>query len=141
MAFPHSSLGVLLRLGHQRFSAAVDAALAEAGFGDIRPHHANVFTFVPPEGIQVSELTHLAGVRKQTMSKAVDELEALGYVARHPHPADARARLVVLTARGQSVRPIAMAAGKAVEQKWGDLLGESELEELRHSLQKLLALL
>jgi len=48
--------------------------LASAGhirFGAIRPAHANVFTFVPAEGIQVSGLTRLAHVRKQTMAQAV----------------------------------------------------------------------
>ncbi len=51
-------------------------------YGDIRPPHANVFTFARPEGIQVSELTKLARVRKQTMTQAVEELERLGYVER-----------------------------------------------------------
>src|ERR1035438_7479597 len=63
--FPaHTSLGLLLRLVHQHWAQAVDAALDDAGFGDIRPPHANVFTFVPPDGIRVSELTQLAHVRR-----------------------------------------------------------------------------
>ena len=82
----HPQLGLLLRLLHQHWSQAIEAALDEAGFDDIRPPHANVFTFVPPEGIQVSELTRLAHVRKQTMAQAVEELERLGYVERRPDP-------------------------------------------------------
>ncbi len=49
-------LGLLLRLLHQQWTQAIDEVLAAAGFDGIRPAHANVFTFVPPEGIQVSEL-------------------------------------------------------------------------------------
>lgn len=135
------SLGVLLRLAHQRFSSAVDEALGEAGFGDIRPHHANVFTFVPSEGIQASELTLKAGVRKQSMAQALEELEKLGYVERKPHPSDKRARLIFLTARGRQIRPLAMAAGQQVEGEWGRLLGEGDLEALRAVLQKLLGAL
>lgn len=132
------SLGVLLRLAHQHFSSAVDAALGEAGFGDIRPHHANVFTFVPPEGIQMSELTLKAGVRKQSMAQALEELEKLGYIERRPHPSDKRARLIFLTARGRKIRPLAMAAGQQVEEEWRRLLGEGDLEALRAALQRLL---
>lgn len=132
------SLGVLLRLAHQHFSLAVDEALDQSGFGDIRLHHANVFSFVPPEGIQVSELTVKAGVRKQSMAQAVEELEKLGYVERRPHPADKRARLVFLTERGKQIRPLAMATGKRVEEVWARLLGERDLEVLRSALQALL---
>ncbi|MGZ6779596.1 MAG: MarR family winged helix-turn-helix transcriptional regulator [Mycobacterium sp.] len=38
---------------------------------------------------------------KQTAGGLIDELEANGYVARRPDPADARARLVMLTDRGE----------------------------------------
>ena len=47
------------------------------------------------QGIQVSALTQLARVRKQTMAQAVEELEKLGYVERRADPADGRARLVL----------------------------------------------
>lgn len=135
------SLGVLLRVAHQHFSSAVDEALGEAGFGDIRPHHANVFTFVPPEGIQMSELTLKAGVRKQSMAQALEELEKLGYIERKPHPTDGRARLIFLTARGRQIRPLAMAAGRKVEEAWARRLGEADLETLRGLLQALIGLL
>jgi DNA-binding MarR family transcriptional regulator len=134
----HASLGLLLRLLHQYWTLEVDSSLDNAGFGDIRPPHANVFTFVPPEGIQVSELTKLAHVRKQTMTQAVEELEQLGYVARRPALNDRRARLVFLTPRGELVRPIAMAAGRQVEAAWAKRISSQKLDSLRDLLQLLL---
>ncbi len=134
----HSALGLLLRLVHQHWSQAVDAALEEAGFTNIRPPHANVFTFVPPEGIQVSELTKLAQVRKQTMAQAVAELEALGYVERRPDPSDRRGKLVFLTPRGAAVRPTAMATGRLVESHWSDLTSPEEIATLKRLLSRLL---
>jgi DNA-binding MarR family transcriptional regulator len=128
----------LLRLAHQHWTQAVEAALDEAGFGDIRPPHANVFTFARPEGIQVSELTKLAHVRKQTMTQAVEELERLGYVERRPDPNDRRARLVFLTERGKGVRPIAMATGRLVDERWAEIAGSEEIEQIKHALQRLL---
>ena len=133
-----SSLGLLLRLVHQHWTQDVEAALEEARYGDIRPPHANVFTFMRPEGIQVSELTRLAHVRKQTMTQAVEELERLGYVERRPDPSDRRARLVFLTERGKGVRPIAAATGRLVDQRWSDIAGSQEIEGLKQALQAVL---
>ena len=90
-------IGLLLRLLYQDYAKAIDSALDDAGFGDIRPPHANVFPFVPPDGISVSGLAELARVRKQTMAQAVDQLEAMGYVERRADPDDRRSRLVLLT--------------------------------------------
>ncbi|MDL2410240.1 MarR family transcriptional regulator [Rhizobium calliandrae] len=131
-------LGLLLRLVHQHWTQAVEAALDEAGFGDIRPPHANVFTFARPEGIKVSELTKLAHVRKQTMTQAVEELERLGYVERRPDPDDRRARLVFLSERGKGVRPIAMATGRLIDERWAEIAGSQEIEQIKHALQRLL---
>jgi DNA-binding MarR family transcriptional regulator len=134
----HPQLGLLLRLLHHHWTQAIEAALEDAGFGDIRPPHANVFTFARPDGIQVSELTKLANVRKQTMAQAVEELEQLGYVERRPDPNDRRARLVYLTARGEAVRPIAMAAGRRVHAHWAELTSPKQLDSLERSLRSLL---
>lgn len=131
-------LGLLLRLLHQHWTQSVDAALDAAGYDDIRPSHSNVFAFTPPEGIQVSALTQLANVRKQSVTQAVEELERLGYVERRPDPNDRRARLVFLTARGQGVRPVAMAAGRQVQDHWEALLGGEDIDALTQLLQKLL---
>jgi DNA-binding MarR family transcriptional regulator len=137
--FPTNPLiGLLLRLLYQQYAQDIEAALSEAGFGDLRPAHANVFPFVPPAGISVSELAQLARVRKQTMAQAVDQLEQMGYVERRPNPGDRRSRLVFLTDRGESVKPITHATAAAVEKRWADLTSAVELEALRASLLRLL---
>jgi DNA-binding MarR family transcriptional regulator len=132
-------IGLLLRLVYQHYSQEIETALHEAGFDDIRPSAANVFPFVPPEGITVSDLAGLARVRKQTMAQAVDQLERTGYVERRPSPRDRRSRLVFLTARGASVPPVTHAAAARVEERWAALTSPEELEELRASLLALLA--
>jgi DNA-binding MarR family transcriptional regulator len=135
----HDSLGLLLRLAHQQWTFAVDTRLAQEGFDDIKPHHANIFTFVPPEGMQVSQLTELAHVRKQSMTQTVEELEKLGYVERRPDPTDKRGKLVFLTERGKKVSPIARAAGRLVDQHWAELTSPEEIEALRKALRSVLA--
>jgi DNA-binding MarR family transcriptional regulator len=131
-------IGLLLRLLYQNYSQDIQAALQEAGFGDIRPTHANVFPFVPPEGIPVTALAELARVRKQTMAEAVDQLERMGYVERRPNPRDRRSRLVFLTERGESVKPVTHATAARVEERWAELTSPEELDALRASLLHLL---
>ena len=131
-------IGLLVRLIYQHHSQDIQTALADAGFDDITPAHANVFSFVPDHGISVSDLAELAHVRKQTMGQAVEQLEQLGYIQRRPNPADRRSRLVFLTDRGASVRPTTHAAATQVEQHWAQLTSPAELEALRTSLQHLL---
>ncbi len=131
-------IGLLLRLLYQEYAKDIDTALSEAGFGDLRPAHANVFPFVPPEGISVSGLADLARVRKQTMAEAVDQLERMGYVERRPNPSDRRSRLVFLTRRGASVKPVTHATAALVEKHWAKLTSTEELESVRASLLRLL---
>ena len=116
-------IALLLRLLYQHHAQDIEAALGEAGFGDLRPPHANVFPFVPPEGITVSELAELAGVRKQTMAQAVEQLERAGYVERRPNPGDGRSRLVFLTARGASVKPVTHATAERESVESGVVTG------------------
>jgi len=138
-SFPTRPLvGLLLRLLYQRYSEDIHAALRDAGFGDLGPAHANVFPFVGPEGITVSELARLAGVRKQTMAQAVEQLERMGYVERRPNPRDRRSRLVLLTERGESVKPVTHATAERVEKRWAQLTSPEELEAVRGSLLHLL---
>jgi DNA-binding MarR family transcriptional regulator len=135
---PRPLLSLLLRLVNQHYVQDVHLALRNAGFGDIRPAHANIFPFIPPEGIQVSELARLARMRKQSAAEAVAQLERAGYVERRPDPGDRRARLVFLTPRGQAVGPISVAAGRRVEERWAQLTSPAEIESLRTSLRNLL---
>jgi DNA-binding MarR family transcriptional regulator len=140
--FPQRPLiGLLLRLTYQHYSQDIDAALRQAGFADLRPAAANVFPFVPPEGITVSRLAELARVRKQSMAQAVDQLERTGYVERRPNPRDHRSRLVFLTERGRGVPPVTHAAAMRVEDRWAELITPAEFEALRGGLLGLLAAL
>ncbi|HEY1625435.1 MAG TPA: MarR family transcriptional regulator [Streptosporangiaceae bacterium] len=132
-------IGLLLRLAYQHYSSDIEAALRDAGFGDVRPAAANVFPFVPPEGIAVARLAELARVRKQSMAQAVDQLERTGYVERRPDPRDHRSRLVFLTERGAAVPLVTHAAAELVERRWAELTSQAEFEGLRDSLLRLLA--
>ena len=136
---PTPVIGLLLRLLNQEWGNQVHEAMQKAGFDGIGAANANVIPFVPEEGIQVSELAQLARVRKQSMAQSVEQLEKQGYLERRPDPSDRRARLVFLTERGKAVRPVAVKAGREVESRWAKLTSKEDVEQLRESLQTLLA--
>jgi DNA-binding MarR family transcriptional regulator len=131
-------MGVLLRLLYQLYSLEIQGALRDAGFDDINPAAANVFTFLTPVGATVSELANASHVRKQTMAQTVEQLERSGYVERRPNPSDRRSQLVFLTARGKRIPPVTHKAAAAVEKRWARVDGEEEFETLRMSLLDLL---
>jgi DNA-binding MarR family transcriptional regulator len=134
----YPNIGLLLRLIYQLYSLEIQAALRDAGFDDINPSAANVFTFLTSEGATVSELASLSHVRKQTMAQTVEQLETSGYVVRRPNPKDRRSQLVFLTAQGKRIPPVTRKAAVAVEKRWARLNGRDQLEGLRASLTDLL---
>jgi DNA-binding MarR family transcriptional regulator len=132
------TMGLLLRLLYQLYSLEIQGALREAGFDDINPAAANVFTFLTSEGATVSELANLSHVRKQTMAQTVEQLERTGYVERRPNPNDRRSQLVFLTSRGKRIPRVTHKAAAAVEKRWAGVSGADELETLHMSLLDLL---
>jgi DNA-binding MarR family transcriptional regulator len=97
-----------------------------------------VLPFLQPEGVNISDLARLTHVRKQTAAASVEHLERAGYVQRRPDPNDRRATLVFMTPRGAAVRPVAVAAGRRVEDAWAQLIGREGVEDLRGLLMQLL---
>jgi DNA-binding MarR family transcriptional regulator len=72
------------------------------------------------------------------MAQAIEQLERMGYAERRPNPRDRRSRLVFLTERGASVKPVTHATAARVEEHWAELTSPEELEALRTSLMRLL---
>ncbi|NUS45559.1 MAG: MarR family transcriptional regulator [Mycobacteriaceae bacterium] len=98
--------------------------------------HTHGFAFVrmAPDGATTAEIAAHLGVTKQAAAQLVDELERKGYVARGPHPTDARARLVTLTDRGWACTGAADAAAAAFLADWTRRLGPAAVTGLRDML-------
>jgi DNA-binding MarR family transcriptional regulator len=117
----------------------IDAGVRARGFDDMRPAHGFAFVRLAPDGATVNELADHLGVTKQAASQMVEELVHKGYVERRPHPSDARARLIVLTARGWACTRAADAAAEEVLRPWADAIGPQRLAALRADLSRLAA--
>jgi DNA-binding MarR family transcriptional regulator len=108
-----------------------------AGFPQ-KPSHSAVFAQIRPEGSRLSDLARGANMTPQAMGEVVDELEQLGYVERRPDPTDRRAKLIVLTDRGQDCIAAGVATVDGIEQRLGELLGEAGHRQLRTLLEEVL---
>lgn len=107
------------------------------GFEGVRPAHGFAFARLAPGGATVTDLAVHLGVTKQAASQLVDEIVRKGYAERRPHPADARARLVVLTERGWACTRAAEEAAADAVRAWGEVLGEGEVRSLYGQLVRI----
>src|SRR5689334_14705788 len=55
------------------------------------------------DGRPISEVAEAIGVDRPRASRLTTDLLTAGLIERHPHPADARISLVLLTAQGQTL--------------------------------------
>jgi DNA-binding MarR family transcriptional regulator len=131
------NLGLLCFIAYRAMEARVLEALAAVGFDDLTSAQGRVFARIGPDGTRVTDLAESARITKQTAGFLVDQLERAGYVRRVPDPADARARLVRIAARGQAAVSVAREAEAAVEAEWTRHLGGTSASQLRRALTRL----
>jgi DNA-binding MarR family transcriptional regulator len=68
----------------------------------------------------------------------VDDLERLGYLRRVPDPDDRRAKLIVITEKGDEALKVGYATIDEVERRLAALLGENGLAELNATLSRVI---
>src|SRR5574343_2060166 len=79
----------------------VPLALANLAARDqISAAHIHITRHLALQGSRLPELAQAAGMTKQAMGNLVNQCEAWGLVTREDDPLEARAKRVVLTARG-----------------------------------------
>jgi len=135
-------LGTLLRMPYQAMMAdAVEPALSEAGFADVRTAHLPVIQALAmnPEGMRSTELASYARITKQSMGYLVDHLQKGGYVERVPDPGDLRAKVVRLTPGGWQVSQTIRMTVLGVEADWTRQIGADRMRQLKTILRDLIA--
>ena len=132
------TLGSLLRQPYHAMQQRMYTALAEQGFDDLRAAHSAVFRHIEPGGSRVTDLAARAGMTKQSMSYLVDTLVP-SYLAIVPDPADGRAKLVRLTARGQQGMDAMIDLSAQFERDLAHRIGAAKIRQLRGLLEEVAA--
>lgn len=130
-------VGISLRRAYETFIGAVFERLAQEGFDDLRPAHAQVFQNLQEEGVRLTEMARAAGITPQSMATLVDDLERLGYVTRESDPSDRRASLIRPTARGKTEVRAARKIIADLEHEWARKIGKKRFSDLLDTLNSL----
>jgi DNA-binding MarR family transcriptional regulator len=112
----------------------IERRLAAVGYDDIRVADGVVFQHLVVAAMPIGALAARLGVTQQATSKAVADLERRGYVERTADPADARARIVRLTARGEAVVAADREQRAALVEELAQRLGPDRAETARRLL-------
>jgi DNA-binding MarR family transcriptional regulator len=131
------TITVMISIADRLLYDAIFDDLADAGFDDIRRAHGRVFEAIDPRGSRVTDMADRVRMTKQAMGQLVDHLEDGGYVTREPDPDDGRAKLVVLTKKGERAARTAIAATDRLERTWSRHLGERRSREFRRALEEI----
>lgn len=131
------TLTVALLAASRALVEAISAGVAARGFTGIRPAHGFAFTLLSRGGATVTQLAQHLDITRQAAAQLATELETKGYVEVQPHPDDARARLIVLTAKGWACTRAADEAAAEAIQSWAKTLGTQRLRALRDDLSRI----
>lgn len=116
-------LSLLLMKASSAVAERINTAVVAAGHPGLRPVHGLVFARISVTGASINQIAEHLGITKQSASAMVETLAGDGYVRRLPDPADRRASIIELTARGRQVTLAASRAAAAevgrIEKRWG----------------------
>ena len=134
-------LGFLLAKAAQRWNELLAQRFAAAGWGDVSPAYGSVLVpLFEEDGLRLGELGRRARLSKQAMTELIRRVERDGLVERRRDPSDGRASVILLTERGRAFEPVAALALAELDELVRGRLDAGKVDELRASLQKLLAL-
>ena len=136
-----ANFGFVLAKASQRWNELLQQRFAAAGRPEIRASYGSILVpLFEQDGLRMSELARRARLSKQTMTTLVRRLEREQLVERRPDPIDGRAALVVLTARGRSLEPVAGAILAELEQLAQAHLSTKTTRQLKQALLELTTL-
>jgi DNA-binding MarR family transcriptional regulator len=126
--FHDKDLVLWTQLLAESLNARIIEALRARGHPELRYSHGFLFQQLVEGARPVGEIAVNLGVTSQAVSKAVRELEALGYVTREADAADARVRRVTLTPRGRDAVEASREIRVSLNARFASALGEDRVE-------------
>ncbi|WP_083847070.1 MarR family winged helix-turn-helix transcriptional regulator [Marinobacter sp. BSs20148] len=130
-------IGAMLRVIWQWVREQIFAGVVAAGYDDLNPAHVGLFRYPTLDGQRPTELADQLQIKKQSINDLLRHLEQSGYLVRKIDPADRRARIVRLTARGQRLEKIINDQAKEAENQIAEMLGNKRFMRLRSELEVL----
>ncbi len=131
-----SEVGSLLKKIYRVYSQALLRDLQEKGFLDLRPSFLEILIYLCEyEASSIKEIGEACGLKKQTMTSHLNELEKRGYIIRRPGQKDKRELQVHLTAYGEKFKFALIEVISILEQDYTETLGEVEFDRVLMTLE------
>ena len=102
----------------------------------LRQSHFRLLSYVPPDGIRITDLGERLGMTKQASGQFVTSLVGTGHLATRHHPHDGRVRVVVRTALGDATVKAFNARILRLERRWAKAVGPERYADFRRVLQE-----
>ena len=110
--------------------------LQSKGFIDLRPSFLEILSYVCEHNLPtIKEVGVACGLKKQTMTSHLNELEKRGYITRKSSHFDKRAQHVCLTDYGERFKINLLEVTAELEGKYLESLGSVELDRVVHTLE------
>jgi DNA-binding MarR family transcriptional regulator len=132
---PGYELPFLLFGGFRTLIDRLHTELGRRGHAGVRPSYGFAMQAIGVPGATASEIGRRLGVSKQAAGKTVDRLEALGYAERADDPADARRKVVRLTAHGLDALTKSAEIFDELRAEWARTIGAERIAALEADLR------
>jgi len=130
-----SEVGALLKKIYRRYSSDLITSLQSKGFIDLRPSFLEILSYVSEtDSPSIKEIGHACGLKKQTMTSHLNELEKRGYIKRTTGLRDKREQIVVFTDYGEKFKIALLDAIDDLETLYLKSLGDVELDRIVRTL-------
>ena len=103
----------------------------------LRQSHFRLLTYVPRDGISVTDLAQALRMSKQACGQFVTQLEATGHLAIRADATDRRVRLVIRTPLGDRTLKAVNARIRRIERAWARRVGADRYATFREVLEEL----
>lgn len=131
-----SQIGSSLKKIYRYYNNTLLISLQERGFIDLRASFLEILIFLSEEeSPSIKAVGEACGLKKQTMTSHLNELEKRGYIQRSAGLKDKREIHISLTESGQKFRVVFNEVIADLEAKYQDVVGEIEMDRLLHSLE------
>lgn len=131
-------IGSLLKKIYRVYSLELIKELQSTGFNDLRPSFLEILMYLSEkDGTSIKMIGHACGLKKQTMTSHLNELEKRGYIQRTNSDTDKREQLVFLTDYGEKFKFNLLQVTNDLEKQYTTKLGEVELDRVELMLDNL----
>lgn len=133
-----ANIGSLLKKIYRVYSIELIKELQSRGFNDLRPSFLEILMFLAEnDGPSIKLIGKACGLKKQTMTSHLNELEKRGYIKRANSEHDKREQLVYLTDYGEKFKLNLLQVTNDLERQYTSKLGEVELDRVEMMLDNL----